>query len=111
MKNMNREQRERHEQGRLQGTLPFVFSSFLGIASRLQGSLPFLFAIFACFAVRIYWDLLGTLPLNSMNREQREGYERGETEPTNSRGFSVFRGIFPGTLPFSGKGSPLPLRA
>ena len=43
-----------------------------------------------------------------MNREHREGYERGETEPTNFRDFPVFRGIFPGTLPFSGKGSPLP---
>jgi len=34
-----------------------------------------------------------------MNREQREGYEQGEIDHTNFRGFPVFRGIFPGTLP------------
>ena len=27
-----------------------------------------------------------------MNREHREGYERGETERTNFRGFRVFHG-------------------
>ena len=43
-----------------------------------------------------------------MNREQREGYEQGETDHTDFCGFPMFRGLFPGTLPFSGKGSPLP---
>ena len=40
--------------------------------------------------------------MKNMNREQREQYEQGETDHTD------FRGIFPKTLPFSGKGSPLP---
>ena len=63
MKNMNREQRERREQGPLlpsrlsvptleeRGNSPWTLPR---TASDLLGTLPFLFAVFAYFAVRIY---------------------------------------------------------
>ena len=84
---MNREHREGYERGETERTNFRGFRVFHG--KKLQ------------------W----TLPLNFLNREHREGYEQGEIDHTNFRGFPMFRGIFPGTLPFSGKGSPLPPRA
>ena len=84
---MNREHREGYERGETERTNFRGFRVFHG--KKLQ------------------W----TLPLNFLNREHREGYEQGEADHTDFCGFPMFRGLFPGTLPFSGKGSPLPLRA
>ena len=62
--------------------------SILVRGENLLGPLPFVFAYFAPFAVKFQ----RTLSLNSMNREQREGYEQGNTGYKTFRGFRVFRG-------------------
>ena len=70
---MNREQRERREQGIITDTPFFGGKGELSLRGKFSG-------------------LQGVLRLKIMNREQREGYEQGEIDQTNFCGFRVFRG-------------------
>jgi len=83
LKIMNREQRERHEQGETDHKTFAVLR-----ISRL--------------------DLLWTLPFRIMNREQRERRERYEKNIRTFRDFRVFRGKnYSGHSIFGGKGRTL----